>query len=260
MSEPQLLSVDVVDGVATVTLRRADKLNALNTEVIAALTQAFLALEQRGDVRAAVFTGEGKAFIAGADIAEMVDMTTPEAARFTHAGHRLAALFEAVSFPVIAAANGYALGGGLEMALGCDFIIASEKAKFGQPEVTLGVIPGFGGTQRLARRIGIAKARQLLYTGDIIGAGAALAMGLVNEVVPATELMDRAHEIATTIASRAPLAVAAAKRVALRGEGQSLEAACELEAQAFASLFGSEDLHSGMRAFLDKTTPTFHGR
>src|SRR5262249_34630510 len=145
-------------------------------------------------VRAAILTGAGKAFVAGADIAEMATMTPREAKSFSQAGHALGESMERAAFPIIAAVNGFALGGGLELALACDFIYAAEGAKLGQPEVTLGVIPGFGGTQRLVRRVGIARARELVYTGDLIGADQALAIGLVNAVVPAAELMLRARD------------------------------------------------------------------
>lgn len=265
MADFQFLSIERADAVATVTLQRADKLNALNAQVFVELTQAFTELgwpSRAGEapVRAAILTGAGKAFIAGADIAEMASMTSTEAAAFSHAGHRFCALLEALPFPVIAAVNGFALGGGLEVALGCDFIYAAEGAKLGQPESSLAVIPGFGGTQRLARRVGIGRARELLYTGDMISAAEALTMGLVNLVVPAAELLTRARATAAKIASRGPLAIQAAKRVTLRGEGADLKSACELEAQAFAALFGSEDQRAGMRAFLDKTKASFQGR
>jgi enoyl-CoA hydratase len=187
-------------------------------------------------------------------------MTPVEAKRFADAGHRLCALIEALPFPVIAAVNGFALGGGCEIALACDFIYAAEGAKLGQPEVNLAVIPGFGGTQRLMRRVGIARARELIYTADLVTAEQALAMGLVNAVLPGAELLLRARDTALKIAARGPLAVAAAKRVLLRGESIDLPAACELEAQAFAGLFGSEDQRNGMRAFLEKVKGAFVGK
>ena len=262
MSDFQFLAIEHTAAVATVTIQRPDKLNALNALVVAEITRAFESLRrgEGGEVRAAILTGAGKAFVAGADIAEMAAMTTAQAHRFAEAGQAMCALIERVPFPVIAAVNGFALGGGCEIALACDFIYAAESAKLGQPEVTLGVTPGFGGTQRLARRVGIARARELVYTGDMIAADQALSMGLVNVVVPGAELLLRARDTALKIASRGPLAVAAAKRVLLRGEEQELGAACELEAQAFSALFGSEDQKTGMRAFLDKAKPTFAGR
>jgi enoyl-CoA hydratase len=266
MAELDFVSIERTGAVATVTIQRPQKLNALNPAVLGELSRAFHDLEDAsrgggdGAVRAAVLTGAGKAFVAGADIAEMASMSTVEAKRFADAGHALMALLEALPFPVLAAVNGFALGGGLELALACDFIYAAEGAKLGQPEVDLGVIPGFGGTQRLLRRVGIARARELVYTGDMITAEAALSIGLVNLVVPAGELLIRARDTALKIASRGPLAVAAAKRVMLRGETLDLVAACELEAQAFGALFGSEDQRAGMRAFLEKKKAAFTGK
>jgi enoyl-CoA hydratase len=206
-------------------------------------------------------TGAGdKAFAAGADIAAMSEMTASQALRFAELGHRVGAAFEQARFPFIAAVNGFALGGGCEIALACDFIYASERAKLGQPEVTLGVLPGFGGTQRLARRVGAAWARELCMTGDVIGAEEALRIGLVNRVLPPAELLPKAREMAKKIASRGPLAIAALKRAILRGEDVALPTANELEATAFASLFGTADQKEGMKAFLEKRAPSFVGR
>jgi enoyl-CoA hydratase len=260
MEQAEFVTIEQADAVATVTIRRPDKLNALNARVVAELTSAFRSLAADGAVRTAILTGAGKAFVAGADIAEMASMTTAEAKRFADAGHGLCALLEALPFPVIAAVNGFALGGGCEIALACDFIHAADVAKLGQPEVGLGVIPGFGGTQRLARRVGIARAREIVYTGDMLTAEQALAAGLVNAVFPAADLLSRTRETALKIASRGPLAVAAAKRVMLRGEGIGLVAANELEAQAFSALFGTEDQRAGMKAFLEKTKAAFSGK
>jgi enoyl-CoA hydratase len=261
MEKLEFVAVERAGAVATVTIQRPDKLNALNGRVVADLAQAFASLASATErVGCAVLTGAGKAFVAGADIAEMATLSTVEAKQFADAGHALGAQIEALSFPVIAAVNGFALGGGCELALACDFIYAAEGAKLGQPEVNLGIIPGFGGTQRLVRRIGQARARELVYTGDMITAEQALAIGLVNAVHPAAELLARARETATKIASRGPLAVAASKRVMLRGESLDLPAACELEAQAFAALFGTEDQRAGMKAFVQKTKATFSGK
>ncbi|HTN89799.1 MAG TPA: enoyl-CoA hydratase-related protein [Sorangium sp.] len=259
----QFVAVERTGHVATVTIQRPDKLNALNPAVLGELTAAFhelLAPAEGDEVRAAVLTGAGKAFVAGADIAEMAAMNSIAAKRFADAGHRLADLIETAPFPVIAAVNGFALGGGCELALACDFIYAAEGARLGQPEVNLGVIPGFGGTQRLLRRVGVGRARELVYSGDMITAEQALAIGLVNAVFPAAELLARARETALKIASRGPLAVAAAKRVILRGESLDLAAANELEAQAFAALFGSNDQKLGMKAFLAKSKAEFTGK
>jgi enoyl-CoA hydratase len=264
METLQFVRVETDASVATVTIQRPEKLNALNAQVVAELSHAFASLASRASsasaVRCAILTGSGKAFVAGADIAAMATLSSVEAKRFADAGHALGALIEELPFPVIAAVNGFALGGGCELALACDFIYAAEGAKLGQPEVNLGIIPGFGGTQRLVRRVGAARARELIYTGDTLTAEQALAIGLVNVVVPGAELLARAHATATKIASRGPLAVATSKRVVLRGESLDLRAACELEAQAFAALFGSEDQRAGMKAFVDKTQASFTGR
>jgi enoyl-CoA hydratase len=256
----ETLDVAETDGIVTITIRRPEKLNALNGTVVSELCDAVGALE-RGTARAAILTGAGdKAFVAGADIAEMSRLSPVEAKRFSDAGHALCDRIERARCPFIAAVNGFALGGGTELALACDFIYASDEAKFGQPEVTLGLMPGFGGTQRLARRVGLGRARELVYTGDVINAERALAIGLVNEVAPAGELIARVTEVAKKIASRAPLAVAASKRVMLRGYDADLVTASELEATAFAALFGSEDQREGTRAFLAKQKAEFHGR
>lgn len=259
MPDMNLVSLERDGAVAVLTFQRPEKLNALDPAMIDALDARLEELSD-GDVRCAILTGAGKAFVAGADIAAMASLSPVEAKRFADRGQDVAARLERLPFPVIAAVNGFALGGGCELALACDFIWASDKARFGQPEVNLGVIPGFGGTQRLARRVGIGRARELVFSGAMIGAEPAKAMGLVNEVVPVAELLDRVKEVARTIAAKGPLAVAAAKRVMLRGEGESLGAACELEAQAFAGLFGSEDQREGMKAFLEKRAASFQGR
>jgi enoyl-CoA hydratase len=260
MPDTSLVSLERDGAVATLTFQRPEKLNALDPAMLDALGARLDALADDGEVRCAILTGAGKAFVAGADIAAMAAMSPVEAKRFADHGGRVAGAIEGLPFPVIAAVNGFALGGGCELALACDFIWASEKARFGQPEVNLGVIPGFGGTQRLARRVGIGRARELVFTGAMLGAEQAKAIGLVNEVTPADALLDRVKEVARAIAAKGPLAIAAAKRVLLRGEGESLLAACELEAQAFAGLFGSDDQREGMKAFLEKRAAAFTGR
>lgn len=256
--------VEKTGHVAKVTIHRPDKLNALNSKVVSELIRAFhdLLAPKDGDdaPRCVVLTGTGKAFVAGADISEMATLSPVDAKRLAESGHRLGAIIEGAPFPVIAAVNGFALGGGCELALACDFIFAADNAKLGQPEVTLGVIPGFGGTQRLARRVGVGKARELVYTGDMLTAEQALAIGLVNAVFPAAELLAKADEVAQKIATKGPLAVAAAKRAILLGSEVSLAAANQLEIEAFAGLFGSEDQKTGMKAFLEKAKPTFAGK
>jgi enoyl-CoA hydratase len=263
MSESRFetLLVEKNGPIVTISLNRPDKLNALNVKLLSELRTIIVELDHDPSVLCAVLTGAGeKAFAAGADIAAMQTLTSHEARRFASIGHVVGDRIETAHFPVIAAVNGFALGGGCELALTCDFIYASDKAKFGQPEVNLGVIPGFGGTQRLARRIGIGRARELCYTGDMIGAEEALRLGLVNAVVPHAELLNKAHETAKKIASKGPLAIAQAKRVLFRGADVPLQIACELEAQAFGALFDSADQKEGMAAFLGKRPAVFTGK
>jgi enoyl-CoA hydratase len=249
------------EHIAVLTLNRPDKLNALTTELLGELVRHLADLASDTSVRCAILTGAGeKAFAAGADIAAMREMTPVQAKAFADLGHRVGNALEAAPFPILAAVGGFALGGGCELALACDFIYASDKAKLGQPEVNLGVIPGFGGTQRLARRVGEGRARELCMTGDAIGADEALRIGLVNAVVPHAELLPRVREVARKIANKGPLAVAAVKRVIARGADVPLPTANELEATAFAALFGTADQREGMRAFLEKRPAVFEGR
>jgi enoyl-CoA hydratase len=260
MTTYETITLDASEGVATLTLNRPDKLNALNERLLIEMRGAVLTLSMDRSVHALIITGAGKAFAAGADIGAMGEMPPAIAKAFADAGHALGDALESAPFPAIAAVNGFALGGGCELAMACDFIYASDKAKFGQPEVNLGVIPGFGGTQRLARRVGIGRARELCYTGDIIGADEALRIGLVNAVVPLDQLMTRVREVAKKIATKGPLAIAQCKRVIHDGADLPLERANELEAQAFALLFGTSDQREGMKAFLEKRPAKFEGR
>lgn len=256
-----LLRVERHDPIVLLTLDRPDKLNALNREILGELLAATEAIESDAAVRAVIVTGAGdKAFAAGADIAAMVEMSAAEAKVFSEYGHRLGAAMEQSRVPFIAAVNGFALGAGCELALACDFIYASDRAKLGQPEVNLGVLPGFGGTQRLTRRVGVGRARELCMTGDILGAEEALRIGLVDAVVPHATLLAKVQEVAAKIAGKAPLAVAAVKRAILRGQDVPLPTANELEATAFATLFGSHDQREGMRAFLEKRAAAFQGK
>ena len=248
-------------SLVSLTLNRPDKLNALDAELLEALVHALDELGRDPSVRAAILTGAGdKAFAAGADIAAMAQMTPAEAKAFSDRGNAVCSRIEHAHFPVIGAVNGFALGGGCEIALACDFLYASEKAKFGQPEVKLGVTPGFGGTQRLARRVGVGLARELCYTGAIVGAAEALRVGLVNAVVAPGELVAKATETAKTIASMGPLAVAECKRVILKGVDMPLPEANELEGHAFAKLFATADQREGMSAFLAKRPAAFTGK
>jgi len=250
------------DGaVATVTVNRPEARNALDSATLDALLHAFTGVDRDGAIRCAILTGAGdRAFVAGADIKAMSDLEPVGARSFSEHGRRVCDLIEALSVPVIAAVNGWALGAGLELALACDFIYAARGAKLGLPEVGLGVIPGMGGTQRLARRIGPARARELIYSAAVIDADEALRLGLVNAVVEPGELAGRARAAADAIALQAPLAVTAAKRAIREGGSLSLEAGIDREQQFFASLFATADQEEGMRAFIEKRTPVWTGK
>jgi enoyl-CoA hydratase len=257
------IKITVSGTLAIVTIDRPTALNALSSKVISELTQAIATLEVSTDIRVVALTGAGdKAFVAGADIAEMLELTPHQAQAFAEMGGALGEAIEKSEKPWIAAVNGFAFGGGTELALACDFIYASEAAKFGQPEVKLGVIPGFGGTQRLPRRVGIAKAKEICMTGDTIGAAEALRIGLADAVFPATELMGRVKELAGRIAANGPLAVAEVKRLIHQGQSTSLEAALALEQRSFGLMFATSDQREGMAAFLAKPrrAATFKGQ
>ncbi len=243
-----------VDGpLATITINREAALNALSTTVIAELTHAAAELEVSTDLRVVMLTGAGdKAFVAGADIAEMQELSPTQAHAFAEMGGALGQSIETSDKVWIAAVNGFALGGGCELALACDFIYASDRAKFGQPEVKLGVIPGFGGTQRLARRVGVAKAKELCLVGDPIDAAEALRIGLANAVVPHAELYAKVKELAAKIAANGPLAVAECKRLIQIGQSATLDHALALEQRSFGLLFATADQREGMSAFLAK--------
>jgi enoyl-CoA hydratase/carnithine racemase len=246
------------EGVALVRINRPQALNALNAEVGTALARHMAHLGESPEVRCIMITGNEKAFAAGADIKEMADLSPTDAMR-----HGLFKVWRAVAAcpkPVIAAVNGFALGGGCELAMTCDIIIAGESAKFGQPEVKLGIIPGGGGTQRLSRAAGKYKALRYLLTGDLFGAREASEMGLVSEVVPDAEVEKRALDMAKRIAELPPLAVGLIKEAVLQGSDASLEAGLALETKAIQLLFASEDQKEGMAAFIEKRKPKFRGR
>ncbi|MBD5656533.1 MAG: enoyl-CoA hydratase/isomerase family protein [Candidatus Eremiobacteraeota bacterium] len=247
---------------ATVSLNRPSVLNALNVLMISELRDALTDLESDGNVRAVVLTGTGdKAFAAGADIGELNALPGPVAgAALARAGQALTLQIERMRTPVIAAVNGFALGGGCELAMGCDIRLASDRAKFGQPEVNLGLLPGYGGTQRSARLLGRGMAMYLCLTGELIDANEALRIGLVERVIPHADLLGEAKRIAGVIASRAPLAVAAAKRAIDDGIALSVEAGLEIEALHFGTLIATEDFAEGTKAFLEKRRATFAGR
>jgi enoyl-CoA hydratase/carnithine racemase len=246
------------DGIALLRLNRPDRLNALNMALRETLAAHFTELAADDTVRCVVITGDEKAFAAGADLAELVERTPTDPA-FARTRAAWAAI-ERYRRPIIAAVNGFALGGGCELAMHCDIIIAGQGAKLGQPEVKVGIMPGAGGTQRLVRAVGKFAAMRWLLTGDLLSAADAHRLGLVSEVVPDGEVLQRALEIAGRIAALPPLAVAAIKETVLRGPDLPLEAALRLESESFQKLFGTEDRTEGMRAFLDKRKPEFKGR
>jgi enoyl-CoA hydratase len=247
--------------VGVLTVNRPKALNALNAATLDELVHALARIAEDTAVRALLITGGGdKAFIAGADIAAMRDMSALEAQAFSELGQRVMQAIEALPIPVIALVNGYALGGGCELALACDWIIASERAAFGQPEVNLGIPPGFGGTQRLARLVGRARALELITTGRQIKADEALRIGLVNAVVPGEQLTAKGLETARLIAAKAPIAVRVAKQAVQRGLDVDLANGCVLETSLFAVAFGTADRQEGMMAFLEKRAPKFEGK
>ncbi|MBZ4410613.1 enoyl-CoA hydratase/isomerase family protein [Myxococcus sp. XM-1-1-1] len=247
------------DGaVATLTIDRPKALNALNNKTLQEFEAAVRSLGV--ETRVLIVTGGGeKAFVAGADIAEMAALNESQAQEFAALGHRALALLESLAIPTIAAVNGFALGGGCELALACDFIYASEKAQLGLPEVGLGVIPGFGGTQRLTRVVGRARAKELIFTGARIDAAKAKEIGLVLEVLPADGLLAHCRAVAAKMLKNSPLAIGKAKRVIEQGADKDLTEANTLERQGFAELFGSHDQREGMQAFLAKRPASFTG-
>jgi enoyl-CoA hydratase len=259
MSYKNLL-VEVEDGIAFVKINRPKALNALNRETLLELQQALKELKGKKDAQIVVLTGEGeKAFVAGADIAEMKDMNPTEALAFSRLGHETLGMIENFTKPVIAAVNGYALGGGLEIALSCDFIYVSETAKLGVPEVTLGIFPGFGGTQRLSRLIGKGRAKELIYTGKMIDAQEAYNQGIANKVFPADRLMEEVTQTARTIAQNGPMAVSMAKDVVNAGYDMGAEEGEVIEITAWSNSFATHDQKEGMAAFLEKRKPQFKG-
>ncbi len=254
--------VSVEEPVAVVTLNRPQVLNALRTRLLGELRDALSTLEADSRVRAIVITGAGeKAFAAGADIAELRELASAASgAGQARTGQALTRQIELLSKPVIMAINGFALGGGCELAMAGDFRIASENAKFGQPEVNLGLIPGYGGTARLTRLVGKGASMYLCLTGEIVDANEALRIGLVQMVVPLAELMPRAQRIAALIASKAPLAISACKRAINAGAHLSIDDALEVEALAFGTLVDTDDIKEGTSAFLEKRKPVWAGR
>lgn len=254
------LIIDINDGIAIVKINRPKALNALNSETVNEIKLASESLNENKDVKVVVLTGEGdKAFIAGADILEMKPMNALEGMAFSHKGHEAFSRLENMSKPVIAAVNGYALGGGFEVALACDFIYASDKAKVGFPETTLGIFPGFGGTQRAAKLIGLAKTKELIFTGKTISAQEAYEMGLVNKVVPHEELMKEVMALAERIKANGPISMGLAKECINKSLFLDMDSALMLESKDFGLCFSTNDQKEGMTAFVEKRKATFKG-
>lgn len=244
-------------NIGILSINRPDALNALNSIVLDELGQAIEMIDNDPDIHILILTGEGRAFVAGADIAEMKDMNSMEARRFAEKGISIFRRIELMEKPVIAAINGFALGGGCELSMCADIRIASEKAKFGQPEVGLGITPGFAGTQRLARLVGVGRAKELIFTCDIIGAEEAYRIGLVNKIVSPEELMNVTIEMANKIASKSQIAVRYSKTAINRGIETDLDTGMAIEKDLFGLCFATEDQKEGMGAFIDKRTPDY---
>jgi enoyl-CoA hydratase len=256
-----VLHTEITAGVAVVTLNRPDKLNALNAELLEALEATFRMLQGNEDVRAVVITGSGpKAFAAGADISELSSQNAHSGKIFAERGQRVFSLIERLGIPVIAAVNGFALGGGCELAMACHIRFASDNARFGQPEINLGIIPGYGGTQRLPRLVGMAKATELILSGEMIDAQEAHRLGLVNRIYPHAELLEKTHEFATGLAAKAPLALRACLEATQIAGDTSLLEGLHAEASVFGRTCGTEDFAEGTQAFLEKRPASFTGK
>jgi len=252
--------VEKKENIGVIKINRPNFLNALNKDTIIELTKAVGELEKDKNIKVAILTGECKAFIAGADIKQMKEMNPTEAKKFAEMGHKVLMNIEKSRLPFIAAVNGYALGGGCEVMMACDITIACASAKIGQPEINLGIHPGFGGTQRLPRLVGRMRAKQLLLTGDNIDANEALRIRLVNMVVPDDKLMEEAEKIANKIASKSAVQTSFIKSLVNKGIEVDLKKACELEISYFSKSFETEDQKEGMNAFIEKRKPNFKGK
>ena len=254
------LELICTDGIATLTFNRPKALNALNSALLGELTDALDSIKKDEGIRVLILTGAGeKAFIAGADITEIATLTPLGAKKFAQFGQDIISKLQGLAIPVIAAVNGYALGGGCEMALACDFIYASEKALFGLPEITLGIIPGFGGTQRLPRLIGANLAKEMIFTGKHLTAAEAKAIGLVNKIFAPEELRAAVAEVAKLIATKGKASLSAAKQAVGQGLNTDLATGLGIERDAFALCLANPDAQEGTSAFLEKRKPVFKG-
>lgn len=251
------LIIEKQDNICTVKINNPEALNALNSTILKELDTVFTEIKEDNSIDVVILTGEGRSFVAGADIAQMSTMNAIEGKAFGELGAAVFRKIELLDKVVIAAVNGFALGGGCELAMACDIRIASVKAKFGQPEVGLGITPGFSGTQRLSRLVGLGKAKELIYTADVIVAEEAYRIGLVNKVVAPEALMDESMAMAKKIASKAPLAVRYAKEAINRGIETDIETGISIEADLFGLCFSTEDQKEGMQAFLNKKSADF---
>lgn len=254
------LLVEKKDGICTVKINNPDNLNALNNDVLSDLENVFDEIKNDDDICVVVLTGEGRAFVAGADISYMKDLNAKEAKKFAEHGARVFRKIETLDIPVIAAVNGFALGGGCELCMSCDLRIASSKAKFGQPEVGLGITPGFSGTQRLPRLVGLGVAKELIYTATAIKADEAYRIGLVNKVVEPEQLIEEAYAMAEKIIANSSTAVKYSKEAINKGIETDIDTGIAFEANIFGLCFASEDQKEGMAAFTEKRHPKFTGK
>jgi len=261
MAFENILLEQIETGLYLLTINRPESYNALNDPTIQDIDSAITIISEDPDARALILTGAGeKAFVAGADIKAMQNLNGIEAQRFSDHGMKTFRKFELLDIPVIGAINGFCLGGGCELAMSCDWMIAADTAQFGQPEVNLGVTPGLGGSQRLTRLIGRARAMEMIMTGNTINAEQALSWGLINHIYPADQLMDEAIQLGRTIAKKGPLAIKLSKQLIQRGQDLDLDNACMMETQAFGLSFSTADQTEGMTAFIEKRKADFKGR
>jgi enoyl-CoA hydratase len=260
MNKYSTLSCETAEGIATIKINRPEAMNALNSMVLQELRDVLDYVDYDNEIRAAIITGEGKAFVAGADIGAMSDQDVISSRSFTVLGHGVMDKIERMEKIVVAAVNGFALGGGCELAMACDIRFASEKAKFGLPEVGLGIIPGFGGTQRLSRLIGEGNAKYLIYSADIIDAAEAYRIGLAQRVFPPEDLIAETEEYIRKVLSKAPIAVRLAKVAITRGAGMDKRSAIDFEGEVLATTLASEDRIEGFAAFAEKRPPRFRNK